>query len=137
MKIYLLTLPKSGSLPSARRFDECRTRQSSALGNDRVYREQDSRHRNTLDKEIFAECQTLDEWRRSAKGHQRPSIADGHYLCRATSFDTRQRSFFAECFTSDTRQSKLCRVPFLDTRQNIFLFFIFPTKPFVVWSYTM
>jgi hypothetical protein len=49
-------------------FAECRTRQSPALGNNRVYREQDSRHRNTLGKEIFAECRTLGEWRRSAKG---------------------------------------------------------------------
>jgi hypothetical protein len=33
-----------------RGFVECRTRQSPALGNERVYREQDSRHRNTLGK---------------------------------------------------------------------------------------
>jgi hypothetical protein len=63
-----------------RRFAECfllGTRQSPALGNDRVYREQDSRHRNTLDKDVFAECQTLGEWRRSAKGRQQLSIAGG------------------------------------------------------------
>jgi hypothetical protein len=58
---------------------------------------------NTLGKEIFAECQTLGEWRRSAKGRQQPSIADDRYLCQALSFGTRQRSFFAKCFTSDTR----------------------------------
>jgi hypothetical protein len=62
------------------------TRQSPALGNDHVYREQDSRHRNTLGKEIFAGCQTLGEWRRSAKGRQRTSIANGRYLCQASSF---------------------------------------------------
>jgi hypothetical protein len=43
-----------GALPSAfcgalgkKVFADCRTQQSLALGNDRVYREQDSRHRNT------------------------------------------------------------------------------------------
>lgn len=51
-----------GSLPSARRFAECflsSNRQSPALDNDRIYREQCSRHRNTLGKETCAECQTL------------------------------------------------------------------------------
>jgi hypothetical protein len=42
-------------------FVECRTRQNPALGNEHVYREQDSRHRNTLGKNLFAECQTLGE----------------------------------------------------------------------------
>jgi hypothetical protein len=67
-------LPESVALPSARLFVECfcralgkeafaesRTRQSPALGNDSVCREQDSRHRNTLGKDVFAECQTLGE----------------------------------------------------------------------------
>jgi hypothetical protein len=61
-------------------------------------------------------------------------------LCRAPGFDNRQRSLFAECPMSDTRQSMLCRVSFLDTdtRQSIFLFFfISPTKLFVVCCYTM
>jgi hypothetical protein len=40
-------------------FAERQTRQSTTLGNDHVYREQDSRHRKTLDKDSFAECQTL------------------------------------------------------------------------------
>jgi hypothetical protein len=109
-------------------FAECRTQQSPALGNKRVYREQDSRHNNTLDKEIFAECQTLGKRRHSAKGRQQPSIADGRYLCRAPRVGTRQRSFFAECRPADTRQSMLCRVPFLDTRQSIF--FSFPNQTF-------
>jgi hypothetical protein len=124
------SLMESGSLSSARRFAKCRTRQSSNLDNDRVYREQDSRHRNTLGKESFAECQTLGEWRRSVKGRQQPSIADNCYLCRASSFGTRQRSFFVECFTSDTLHNTLCRVPFLDTRQSTFLFFYFPNQTF-------
>jgi hypothetical protein len=106
----LYSLSEFGSLPSAFYralgkgvFVERRTRQSPALGNDRVYREQDSRLKNTLGKEIFAECQILDEWQRSAKGRQQSSKADGRYLCQALSFGTRQRSFFDECPASDTR----------------------------------
>jgi hypothetical protein len=117
-----------GALPSAfyralnkEVFAECRTRQSPALGNDRVYQEQDSWHRNTL-----------GEWRRSVKGRQQPSIADGRYLYRAPSFGTRQRSFFVECFTCDTRHFMLCRVPFLNTRQSTFLFFLF-SQPNFLW----
>jgi hypothetical protein len=48
-----LSLPESVALPSARRFAECRTRQSLALGNERVYREQDSKQRITLGKGIL------------------------------------------------------------------------------------
>jgi hypothetical protein len=65
---------------------------SPALGNDRVYRKQDSQHKNTLSKENFAECQILGERWRLAKSHQEPSIADDRYLCRALGFSTRQRS---------------------------------------------
>jgi hypothetical protein len=72
-----------GALPSAfyraldkESFAERRTRQSPALDKDRVCREQDSRHRNTLGKDIFAECQTLGEGARSANGRQQPAIAD-------------------------------------------------------------
>jgi hypothetical protein len=96
-------LPESDSLPSAWRFAECflsGTQQIPVLGTDRVYREQDSRHRNTLGKKIFTECQTLGERRRSANGRQQQLTA----------------IIFAECQTTDTRQSMLCRVPFLDTR---------------------
>jgi hypothetical protein len=115
-----------GALPSAfyrasgkEVFPECRTRQSSSLGNARVYREQDSQHRKTL-----------GERRRSTKGRQQPSIFDCCYLCRASGFGTRQRSYFAECPTSDTRQRMLCRVPFLDTRQSIYFFF---PQPLFLW----
>jgi hypothetical protein len=46
--------------------------------------------------------------------------------------DTRQISFLAECFTSDTRQSMLCQVPCFDTRQSTFLFFLF-SQPNFLW----
>jgi hypothetical protein len=42
-------------------FAESRTRQSPALGNELVYRVQDTRHRNTLGKDIFDERRTLDK----------------------------------------------------------------------------
>jgi hypothetical protein len=102
-----------GTLPSAfcqaldkDVFVEYHTWQNRALGNDRVYREQDSRHRDTL-----------GELRRSVKGHQQPSIADGRYLCRVPSFGTRQKSryrctvrraLFAECHT----RQRFCQVFF-------------------------
>jgi hypothetical protein len=44
-------------------------------------------------------------------------------LCREPRVGTRQRVFFAECQIVGTRQSTLCWVSSLDTRQNIFLFF--------------
>jgi hypothetical protein len=56
----------SDSLPSVfcralgkKGFAESRTRQSSALGNELIYRAQDTRHMTTLGKDMFAECQTL------------------------------------------------------------------------------
>jgi hypothetical protein len=55
-----------GSLPSAfyralgkDGFAESRTRQSPALGKELVYRVWDTRHRETLGKDCFAERQTL------------------------------------------------------------------------------
>jgi hypothetical protein len=63
-----------GALPSAfcrtlgkEAFAECGTRQSPALGNDDVCREQDSWYRNILGKDFFAECHTLGEERLSTK----------------------------------------------------------------------
>jgi hypothetical protein len=124
-------LPESGTLPSAQRFAECflsGTRQSPALGNDGFCREQDSRHSKTLGKDFFAESQTLGEVPHSTNGCQPPCKADDHWLCRESSYSTWQRIFFAECPPFDTRQSKLCRVLALDTRQSIFLFFYFTNQ---------
>jgi hypothetical protein len=87
-------LPESGSLLSAQRFAESFLSgawQSSTLGNDCVYGEQDSRHRKTL-----------GESRRSAKGRQQPSIADGRYLCRVSFMDTRQSIFYFFSFPNQT-----------------------------------
>ena len=105
------------------------TRQSPILGNDHVNREQDPRHRKTLGKDLFVECETLGERRRSAKGRQQSSIGDGRYLCRAPGSGTRQRSYFTECCKPDTRQTLLCRVPSLDTCKLYFSFFLFLKCP--------
>jgi hypothetical protein len=51
-------------------------------------------------------------------------------LCREPTAGTRQRVFFAECHIPGSRQRTLCRVSFLDTRQNIFLFFYFVSQTF-------
>jgi hypothetical protein len=103
---YLNTLSKSEALPSARLFVEYflsgtrqrDTRQSPALGNELVYRVQNSRHRNTLGKDIFAECQTLGE------GGSRQRVVS---VCLWLT----DVSFFAECQPADTRQNLLYRVP--------------------------
>jgi hypothetical protein len=59
---------------------------------------------------------SLSSAKRSAKGHQQPSIADIHYLCQAPNVGT--------------RENKCCRVLKLDTRQNIFFFFLFCNQTF-------
>jgi hypothetical protein len=84
---------------------------------------------------------SLPRARHSAKSDTRqryilPSV--GHSANR----DTRQSSVscerqqtavsFAECNKSDTRQSGLCRVLFVGTRQTLFDFFSFSTQTFCV-----
>jgi hypothetical protein len=127
------TLPESGSLPSARTFAECflsGTRQSPALGNDLVYRVQDTRYIITLGKDNFTECRTL------GKDGARQRVVSGRpkmmavNLCRGSKEGTRQRGFFADCQLDDTRQRPLYRVPFFGTRQSTFLFFNFGNQTF-------
>jgi hypothetical protein len=93
----------------------CRPRQNLALSNNHAYRELDSRHRETLGKVRFAECQPLGEERLSAKDRQQPSTTDGRYLSRVLGGSTRQSSLFAEWPTPNTRH---------------FLIFSFPTQTF-------
>jgi hypothetical protein len=57
-------------------FVNYHTRRTNTLDNDLLYRVWDTRHLQTLDKDLFAECQTLGEKRRSAKDRQQPSIGD-------------------------------------------------------------
>jgi hypothetical protein len=72
-------------------FAESRTRQSPALGNELVYRVQNTRHRNTLGKDMFA------EWQRLGKGGPRQRAVSDRLkltavsLCRGPKVGTRQR----------------------------------------------
>jgi hypothetical protein len=104
--ISLVSLPESGTLPSAGRFAECllsgtrqsRTRRIPALGNKLVYRVQDTRHMRTLGKEMFAECQTLGNGgaqQRTVSG--RPNADGRQPLPRAEGWHSAKRL--------------LCRVP--------------------------
>jgi hypothetical protein len=127
-------------LPSVGRFAKCilsGTRRTPALGNELVCRVQDTRHRRTLGKAMFAECQTLGK---GALG-KGPSAAVikltvvSHY--RGSRVGTRQRGFFAECQILDTRQRTLYRVSSLDTRQSIVLFFRFYPPNFLWYVPTL
>jgi hypothetical protein len=83
------SLPESGPLPSA--FYR-------ALGKKTfVYRVQDTRHRNTLGKDMFVEWQSLDKG-----GARQKAVSDrlklaAVSLCRGSRTGTRQRGFFAVC----------------------------------------
>jgi hypothetical protein len=91
-------------------FAESRTRQRSALGNEPLYRVQDTRHRTPLSKDMFAECQTF------GKGDARQRAVSGRLKA-----DGRQSLPRAEDWHSAKRL--LYQVSSLDTRQSIFLFF--------------
>jgi hypothetical protein len=132
----LRPLPESQALPSVVFFVECllsgtrqrrlcRVPHSVKLGSRQraLYRVLNTRHRTTLGKDNFAECQTL------GKGGSRQTTVSGHpkadgrqSLPRANGWHSAKR-FFAECHIVGTRQKKLCRVSSLDTRQSIYIFY--------------
>jgi hypothetical protein len=58
-------------------FVESCTRQSPTLGNELVYRVQDTQHRKTLGKDTFAECQTLGKGGSRQRAVSDRSKADG------------------------------------------------------------
>jgi hypothetical protein len=93
-------------------FAESRTRQSPALGKELVYRVQDTGHSEALGKDCFAERQTLDKDGSRQRAVNGRSKADGRQPLPRAEVGTRQRTFFAECQISGTRQST-------------FLFFLF------------
>jgi hypothetical protein len=82
---------------------ECCPRQNPAFGNETVYRVQNTRHSETLEKEPFAERKTLD------KDGSRQKAVSGCLQLMAVSLyrgpkaDTRQSRFFAECQITGTR----------------------------------
>jgi hypothetical protein len=127
-------LPESQALPSAGGFDEyflsgtrqrriCRVPCSVNLGSRQRSPLPSAEHsaQDALGNDKFAEGQTL------GKGGSRQSAVS---LCREPTAGTRQRGFFAECHIVGTRQSVLCRVSSLNTRQSIFLFFYFVSQNF-------
>jgi hypothetical protein len=103
-------------------FAESRTRRNPALDNELVYRVQDTRHRQTLGKDMFAECQTLGKggaWQRAVSG--RPKADGRQPLPRV---GTRQRGFFAECQIFSTRQRTLYRECLLSTFGKSYFYFL-------------
>jgi hypothetical protein len=101
------------SLPSAfyralgkEDFAESRTRQSTALGNELVYRVQDTRHRTTLGKDLFVECQTFSKegarqkavsGRHKADGRQTLPRAEGWHSAKSASYVALGKELFTEC----------------------------------------
>jgi hypothetical protein len=141
------SLPESGPLPSAGRFAECflsDTRQSrlcqaphsakptlpsAALG--KVLRSV---------KILFIECRTLGTTKHSAKTalprvkHSAKMALGKGPLAAVYSW---RPSVFAECQILGTRQRTLCRVSYLDTRQSIFLIFLFCLPNFLWYVATL
>ena len=121
----------SAALPSAfyralgkADFAERRTRQRPALGKELIYRVQDTRHSEALDKECFVERQTLDKdgsRQRAVSGRLQLTVVS---LCRVSNIWHSAKRVFTEClpWTLD---------------KAFFIFFILATKLFVVCSYTM
>jgi hypothetical protein len=59
-------------------FVECPSQQTTTLGKYSLCREQNTRHKQTLDKALFVECPTLNKLRYLAKHHQQLFVVDGH-----------------------------------------------------------
>jgi hypothetical protein len=74
-------------------FAENRIRQSPALGNELVYRVQDTRHRNTLGQVLFAEWRTLDTDDARQKAVSGRLKLTAVSLCQGPRTGTRQRGF--------------------------------------------
>jgi hypothetical protein len=129
------TLPESEALLSVGLFVECLlsgTRQSSALGNETLYRAQDTRHRTTLDKDMFAECQTLGKEsarRRAVSGCPK---ADGRQcLPRAEDWHSAKRLLCRVPNTGHSAKKALPSVFYRHPTNHIFVFYILATKLFV------
>jgi hypothetical protein len=135
----------SDSLPSAfcralgkEGFTESRTRQSPALGNELIYRVQDTRHRTTLGKDMFAECQTLGkEGSRQRAISGRPKADGRQPLPRAEAWHSAKRLLCRVPNTGHSAKNSLPSVFYRHSANHIFVFYILATKLFVVCSYTM
>jgi hypothetical protein len=130
-------LPESEALPSVGLFAECllsgtrqrrlcRVPHSVKLDTRQsvLCRVLNTRHRTTLGKDNFAECQTL------GKGGSRQTAVSGRQSLPSVSRWLSAKRFCTECHIVGTRQSILCRVSSQDTRQSIFYFFYFVSQNF-------
>jgi hypothetical protein len=119
------SLLESGSLPSARHFAECflsGTQQSSALGNDHGYREQDSRHKKALDKDI------LPSVKHSANGNARQRVVSRRLKLTAIIFaESRVLALGNESSLSSALRSTLGRASFAEcprwTLDKVYFYF--------------
>jgi hypothetical protein len=113
-------------------FPDWRTRQSSSLGNDRVYREQDSQHRKTLGKASV---------KHSAKGDARQRVVSSRLYLTAVIFVERR-------VLALDKEATLLSVHVWHSAKNAlpsvilghlakYIFFLSPTIIFVVCCYTM
>jgi hypothetical protein len=145
MHMFRTTLPESEASPSVSLFAECLlsdTRQSR-LCREPYSAKLGSRQRASLPSAGHsAQDHTRQRWR-SAKVALGKGLSAAVLkltavsLCREPRFGTRQRVFFAECQILGTRQRTLCRVSSLDTRQSIFLFFLFCLPNFLWYVPTL
>jgi hypothetical protein len=112
-------------------FTESRTRQSPALGNELIYRVQDTRHRTTLGKDMFAECQTLvKEGSRQRAVSGRPK-ADGHQpLSRAEAWHSAKRFLCRVPNAGHSVKNSLPSVFYRHSANHIFVFLHFGHQTF-------
>jgi hypothetical protein len=119
-------------------FAESRTRQSQALGNELIYRVQDTRHRTTLGKDMFAECQTLGkEGARQRVVSGCPKTDGRQPLPRAEDSHSAKRLLCRVPSTGHSAKNSLPSVFYRHSANHIFVFYILATKLFVVCSNTM
>jgi hypothetical protein len=108
-------------------FAESRTRHHPTLGNELIYRVQDTRHRTTLDKEDAR--QTAISGRPKADGRQP--------LPRAEDWHSAKRLLCRVPITRHSTKNSLPSAFYKHSVNHIFVFYILVTKLFVVCSYTM
>jgi hypothetical protein len=119
-------------------FAESRTRQSSALGNEPLYRVQDTRHRTALGKDMFVECQTLGkESARQRAVSGRPKADGRHSLPRAEDWHLTKKILCRVPSVWHSAKKALPSVLCRHSANHIFVFYILVTKLFMVCSYTM
>jgi hypothetical protein len=141
-RVYVrYTLPESEALPSVGFFAECLlsgTRQSSALSNEPLYRAQDTRHRTTLGKDMFAECLTLGkEGARQTAVSGRPKADGRQPLPIAEDWHSVKWLLCQVPNTGHSAENSLPSVFYKHSAKHIFVFYILAIKLFVVCSYTM